>query len=66
MRVVLQLAVFRILFAQWNEFCELRMNLGQDKVLPTIERLRRHAKAKERRKQQEMDRKAEEVSRSGV
>ncbi|KAL8596666.1 hypothetical protein ACOMHN_032608 [Nucella lapillus] len=51
-----QLAVFRILFAQWNEFCELRMNLGQDKVLPTIERLRRHAKAKERRKQQDMER----------
>ncbi|XP_076441403.1 regulator of G-protein signaling 22-like isoform X3 [Babylonia areolata] len=51
-----QLTVFRILFAQWNEFCELRMNLGQDKVLPTIERLRRHAKAKERRKQQEMER----------
>ncbi|KAK7502187.1 hypothetical protein BaRGS_00006551 [Batillaria attramentaria] len=55
-----QLTVFRILFSHWNDFCELRMNLGQDKVLPTIERLRRHAKAKERKKQQEMERKAEE------
>ncbi|KAL8572507.1 hypothetical protein ACOMHN_019546 [Nucella lapillus] len=55
-----QLAVFRILFSQWNDFCDLRSNLGHDKVLPTIEKLRRHARVKDRRRQVEMERKAEE------
>ena len=42
----------------------LWQNLGQDKILLTIEGLRRLAKAKERRKQQEMDKTAEEVRES--
>lgn len=56
-----QLAVFRILFGHWKDFCELRMKLGEDKVLPTVERLRRHAKAREKQKQAELEQRLEQV-----
>jgi len=56
-----QLVVFRVLFPQWSEFCEFRLNLAEDRVLPTIERRRKHARARERRKQQELEEKQARV-----
>ncbi|XP_033738546.1 regulator of G-protein signaling 22-like isoform X2 [Pecten maximus] len=53
-----QCAVFRTLFQHWNDFCEFRSNVADDKVLPTIERRRRHAKIKERQRQKMEDEKA--------
>ncbi|OWF36346.1 Regulator of G-protein signaling 22 [Mizuhopecten yessoensis] len=53
-----QCAVFRTLFQHWNDFCEFRSNLADDKVLTTIERRRRHAKLKERQRQRMEDEKA--------
>ncbi|XP_069127158.1 regulator of G-protein signaling 22-like isoform X2 [Argopecten irradians] len=53
-----QCAVFRTLFQHWNDFCEFRTNLADDKVLPTIERRRRHAKLKERQRQKMEEEKA--------
>ncbi|KAL4236453.1 GTPase activator [Mactra antiquata] len=59
-----QLVVFRVLFPHWNEFCEFRLNLAEEKVMPTIERRRRHAKAKERKRIQELEEKqAKEAER---
>ncbi|XP_060585737.1 regulator of G-protein signaling 22-like isoform X3 [Ruditapes philippinarum] len=52
-----QLVVFRVLFPHWREFCDFRLNLAEEKVLPTIERRRRHARAKERKRQQELEEK---------
>ncbi|XP_060077454.1 regulator of G-protein signaling 22-like [Ylistrum balloti] len=56
-----QCAVFRTLFQHWNDFCEFRSNLADDKVLPTIERRRRHAKLKERQRQKMEEEKALKV-----
>jgi len=53
--------VFRVLFPLWNDFCEFRLNLAEDKVLSTIERRRRHARTKERKKQQELEEKQAKV-----
>ncbi|XP_052256163.1 regulator of G-protein signaling 22-like isoform X3 [Dreissena polymorpha] len=59
-----QLYVFRVLFPHWNEFCSFRLNLAEDKVLPTIERRRRHARVKERKRLQEFEEKqAKEAER---
>ncbi|KAK6179499.1 hypothetical protein SNE40_011844 [Patella caerulea] len=58
-----QLAVFRVLSGHWTSFCEFRSNLADDKILPTIERQRRHAKKKELKKQQEMEERMEKVRR---
>ncbi|XP_046585614.1 LOW QUALITY PROTEIN: regulator of G-protein signaling 22-like [Haliotis rubra] len=53
-----QLTVFRILFSQWNDFCEFRANLTEEKILPTIERRRRHAKSRQKRNHREIEEKA--------
>ncbi|KAK3091838.1 hypothetical protein FSP39_023074, partial [Pinctada imbricata] len=59
-----QLIVFRYLFGHWNDFVQFRSNLADEKILPTIERRRRHAKIKERQRQKEMeDRAAREAER---
>ncbi|XP_052776517.1 regulator of G-protein signaling 22-like isoform X2 [Mya arenaria] len=52
-----QLVVFRVLFPLWNEFSEFRLNIAEEKVLPTIERRRRHTRAKERKQQQLLEEK---------
>lgn len=50
-----------MLFGHWNDFCEFRSNLADDKVMPTIERRRKHAKIKERQKQKEEEEKQARV-----
>ncbi|XP_053393937.1 regulator of G-protein signaling 22-like isoform X3 [Mercenaria mercenaria] len=52
-----QLVVFRVLFPHWKEFCDFRLNLAEEKVLPTIERRRKHARARERKRLQELEEK---------
>ncbi|XP_078317133.1 regulator of G-protein signaling 22-like isoform X10 [Crassostrea virginica] len=54
-----QLIVFRYLYLHWNDFINFRSNLADEKVLPTIERRRKHAKIKERQKQRELEEKAQ-------
>ncbi|XP_064626526.1 regulator of G-protein signaling 22-like isoform X3 [Lineus longissimus] len=59
-----QLSVFRMLFAYWNDFSNYRSSVADDKILPTIERLRRRARQKERLKQKKLvDKKEREESR---
>ncbi|KAL3869360.1 hypothetical protein ACJMK2_042052 [Sinanodonta woodiana] len=50
-----QLIVFRYLFGHWNDFCNFRANLAEEKIMPTIERRRKHAKVKDRKRQQEVE-----------
>lgn len=57
-----QLTVFRVLFPYWSDFCKFRLNLAADKILPTIERHRRRAKAEERRRQEEARERKEKVT----
>ncbi|XP_078317126.1 regulator of G-protein signaling 22-like isoform X3 [Crassostrea virginica] len=57
-----QLIVFRYLYLHWNDFINFRSNLADEKVLPTIERRRKHAKIKERQKQRELEEKAQKIS----
>ncbi|XP_062622308.1 regulator of G-protein signaling 22-like isoform X4 [Saccostrea cucullata] len=57
-----QLIVFRYLYQHWNDFINFRSNIADEKVLPTIERRRRHAKIKERHRQREMEEKAQKGS----
>ena len=49
------------MFGYWNEFCEFRSNLADEKVMPTIERRRKHAKIKERQRQLELEEKQARV-----
>ncbi|XP_078317128.1 regulator of G-protein signaling 22-like isoform X5 [Crassostrea virginica] len=56
-----QLIVFRYLYLHWNDFINFRSNLADEKVLPTIERRRKHAKIKERQKQRELEEKAQKI-----
>jgi len=57
------LVVFRVLFPHWNEFCEFRLNLADEKIMPTIERRRKHARIKEKKKQIDQE---EKQARVGV
>lgn len=54
-----QLIVFRYLYQHWNDFINFRSNMADEKVLPTLERRRKHAKIKERQKQRELEEKAQ-------
>ena len=53
--------VFRYLFGHWNDFVQFRSNLADEKILPTIERRRRHAKMKEKQRQKEIEDRAARV-----
>eukprot|EP00105_Crassostrea_gigas_P001535 XP_011413762.1 PREDICTED: regulator of G-protein signaling 22-like isoform X1 [Crassostrea gigas] len=57
-----QLIVFRYLYQHWNDFINFRSNMADEKVLPTLERRRKHAKIKERQKQRELEEKAQKIS----
>ncbi|ESO87501.1 hypothetical protein LOTGIDRAFT_235002 [Lottia gigantea] len=54
-----QLAVFRVLSSHWEPFCQFRENLADDKIMPTIERQRRHARIKEKKRQKELEERME-------
>ena len=53
--------MFRVLFSHWTDFCAYRSQLADDKILPTIERHRRKARADEKRKQKELEERKEKV-----
>ncbi|VDI80829.1 Hypothetical predicted protein, partial [Mytilus galloprovincialis] len=50
-----QFTVFRHLFRFWDKFCTFRGNHAEEKILPTIERIRKHERAKQRAEQQRLD-----------
>ena len=49
-----QFAVFRILYNHWSDFCQFRSQVTEDKVMPTIERHKRRAKAEEKRRRRDL------------
>ena len=57
-----QLTVFRVLFEHWVEFCEFKSHTATEQILPTIERKRRRAKLKERKRLKELEEQQEKVS----
>ncbi|XP_041356675.1 regulator of G-protein signaling 22-like isoform X3 [Gigantopelta aegis] len=52
-----QLTVFRVLLTHWSAFCKFRANLTDEKVLSTLERKHRQAKAREKKRLEQLSRK---------
>ncbi|ELU18295.1 hypothetical protein CAPTEDRAFT_185777 [Capitella teleta] len=50
-----QLTVFRVLFSLWADFCVYRSQVTNDKIVPTLERHRRKARADDKRRKREME-----------
>ena len=61
-----QLTVFRVLLAQWTDFCAFRSNLTDDKLTPSIERHRRKARQEEKKRARDAEAKKVKVSDSNV
>lgn len=53
-----QFTVFRHLYRYWEKFCQFRANHAEEKILPTIERIRKHERAKQRAEQQRLEEQA--------
>ena len=53
--LLFQFTVFRHLYRFWEKFCTFRGNHAEEKILPTIERIRKHERAKQRAEQQRQD-----------
>ncbi|XP_023933546.1 regulator of G-protein signaling 22 isoform X1 [Lingula anatina] len=50
-----QLTVFRVLFQHWPDFQNYRSNISESKLVPTLDRLKKRARAKEMKKQRELE-----------
>ena len=60
--VYAQLTVFRVLFTKWQEFCQFRNQITEDKMLPTLERLRKKNVVAEKKRLRESEEKQQRVN----